>query len=289
MVLLSIFLFIISLSYLWVLGFKNVLLTLGWSAFLLPVSWIGLYVCTRAKAYSQSILSFVLILFGFIILNQVGALIFNKTVTTKSIWLFVLQIFVVWLPFASMVTTVTKKPEKKSELKDVLTFFNLWFTCLGMWSFLFFSLLWSNILSPFMLLVLMYAPTLLYASLVFIMFLRITREEFEYIMDAPIRIPKQERRFKSITILFLVLTVAAFVFEIIRGMWLFALLGCFSLIFLSATIYRIYRQIFMPIPQKIDRPVTFHFPLSYKALFLAFMTLLAWFVLYIILAVKYEA
>ena len=39
MVLLSIFLFIISLSYLWVLGFKNVLLTLGWSAFLLPVSW----------------------------------------------------------------------------------------------------------------------------------------------------------------------------------------------------------------------------------------------------------
>ena len=87
-----------------------------------------------------------------------------------------------------------------------------------------------------MLLVLMYAPTLLYASLVFIMFLRITREEFEYIMDAPIRIPKQKRRFKSITILFLVLSVAAFVFEIIRGMWLFALLGCFSLIFLSVTI-----------------------------------------------------
>ncbi len=286
MIIISIFLCLLSLVYLWFLGLPNILPTLGWSTLLLPIAWISLYVCTKLKAYSRSILIFALLLFGCVFLNQIGALIFNGVISTASIWLFMLQGFLIWVPFISMVTTVTKKPER-FRLREAVDYFSLWLAYLPMWSVLIFSPLWNNQLSPSRLLILLYAPTLLYAFLIFVMFLRMTRQEFEYLMSAPIRAPNHAKRFKRITILFLVLGLASIGLEYFRGMWMFALLGCFSLILLSAAICTLYRHIFLPMPLQINKPSVFHFPLSYIALFLTMLSIPAWAFVYMALKAKY--
>jgi hypothetical protein len=279
MSLLSIGIGLASVAYLWVLGFSNILPTLGWSAFLLPVAWIGLWACAWLKAYARSVLSFVLMLFGFIVLNHAGALVFRETIPTVSILLFTLPIFVVWLAFVPVVTIVTKKPVR-FRLKEGIDYFSMWFTFLGMWAWSIFFPLWHHKLAPSRLLVLMSAPTLLYASLLLLMFLRIPREEFEYLMNAPIRIPKHAKGFRRVTVLFLLLAAASLWLESFRGMWWFALLGCLALILLTACIYRIYRVIFMPLPQEVEKPARFHFPLSGTALLLAGVALIPlWFLM----------
>lgn len=282
MIILSLLLCFASLVYLWILGFDNILPTLGWSAFLLPVAWVGLYASVRVKAYSRSIVSFVLVLFGFVVLNQVGALILDKTIPATSIWLFVLPVFVVWLPFTYTLEIITKKPVRKVKFKEGIHFFGLWLYCIGMWCLSMFFPVWADRPNPSRIVFLLYGPTFLYALLVFIMFLRMPREEFEYLMNAPVRGPGQAKRFKLITLIFLILTVASLGLEVVRGMWRFGVLGCSSLVLLSANIYLVYRLVFLTLPPKIDKPSTFHFPLSYTPLVFAAMSLPAWFFLYML-------
>ena len=67
-------------------------------------------------------------------------------------------------------------------------------------------------------------------------------------------------------------------------MWFFALVGCSSLCFLSASVYLVYRQMFLPVPAlQAEKQVNFHFPLSYTLLWVSPMFALLWWVLYIVL------
>jgi len=279
MIILSSFLLAASMVYLWCLGLNEILRTLGWSTLLLPVAWVGLYVSTRAKVYRWSILSFTVMLFGFVLLNQMGIFVLHKTIPIESVWSVLMQMAVVWLPFVSMVSSITKKPIRDFRIKEGIDFFSMWFTWLGLWSMTMFFPLWADTPSLSKSLFLICAPTLLYSSLVFVMFIRLTGEELEYLMNAPARVPRQAKHFKRIAVAFFVLTVGSLALEVFRGMWIFALTGCSSLLFLSANIYLIHRRIFLSLPSQANKPSVFHFPLSYLALLIGTLSLPAWFVL----------
>lgn len=282
---LSVLLCVGSIVYLWILGFGNIVATLGWATILLPTAWVGLYVSFRTRTYSRSILSLLLMLFGFVALNHISVLVFDKTGPTKPIWVFLLQVFVIWLPFASMVTAITKKPGK-FRFKEKIDFFGMWITLLGLWSLSFFSVWWSDTLTPSGLLALTYGPTALYGGMVLVLFFRMTRGEFEYLMNAPVRAPSHAKSFSLIAKAFLGATVASLGLEFFRGMWLVAILSSASLLALSAALFLLYRNVFLPSSPEPENSLVFHFPVSYRGLLSPLIALLVWFVIWVILRAK---
>jgi hypothetical protein len=227
----------------------------------------------------------VLMLLGFLAVNHVGTLIFKGA--PPATYAFEFQVLVIWLPFLVMVTTVMRKPAKMFRGRGPIDFFSMWVSLLSLWSFLFFSVLWSHDLRSPHLFFLLWAPTLLLSLMLLVVFLRMTGEEFEYLLKAPTRMPNYARTFRRAVLLFLGLTVASLGLELFRGLWLFAVLGCASLVFLATTAALVYRFLFMPLPPQIDKPSVFHFPLSYAPLILVLASFFLWLPLYMTLAARY--
>ena len=182
------------------LGFIHLAPTLGWSVILLPVAWAVLFAASKRTPYSRSILNLAVILYGFIAINHLGTLVSRRTISASPIWLFVMQMVIVWGAFAQSIADVTKNRDREGfRTNKPVGFFRLWLVWPAIWFMSVFYPVWASWTDPANLALLMFVPTLLSGFVVFIMLARTSTYEFERLIEAPMRLPEYRQVFKRIS------------------------------------------------------------------------------------------
>lgn len=260
----SLIILAISTCYVVWLG-TNILVTLGWASFLLPIIWIILALSLRLKTYYAETLLFVLTLAGFVVANHITYISVEGQLPLNivNIYLYLLPTGLIYVPFTCLMDTpflkTSKLPDKNPE---VFKNYRKILCCLAILpifiTLALLCLITRLSLVPFFL----FIPYVLSLVVLLATLGQLPAGEMEYLLQSLHRVTDQGARcrVKSLLVIFVALTVLAVLLEYFRGLWLYGLLYACVLSFICLNLLIVYQHSCHS-PQSSPRALdTFHVP-----------------------------